>query len=66
MDCRTVWDKWSNCWDSTAGEHSMGGRGKKKNRANLSKYLIICSLNLSPNSARFNKNIYGKTCGDNT
>lgn len=27
IDCRTVWDKWTNCWDSTAGEHSMGGRG---------------------------------------
>ena len=29
VDCRTVWDKWSNCWDSTAGEHSMGGKGKE-------------------------------------
>ncbi|CAH1778068.1 unnamed protein product [Owenia fusiformis] len=27
MDCRTVWDKYSNCMNSEAGEHSMGGQG---------------------------------------
>lgn len=27
IECKTVWDKWSNCWDSSAGEHSVGGQG---------------------------------------
>ncbi|XP_013421269.1 uncharacterized protein LOC106181409 [Lingula anatina] len=27
MDCRTVWDKYVNCWDSTPGQPSHGGQG---------------------------------------
>ncbi|XP_023931670.1 uncharacterized protein LOC106173519 [Lingula anatina] len=27
MDCRIVWDKYSNCWDSTPGQPSHGGQG---------------------------------------
>jgi ABC-type amino acid transport substrate-binding protein len=27
LDCRTVWDKYENCWDSQAGEHASGGQG---------------------------------------
>ena len=40
VDCRTVWDKWTNCWDSSAGEHSMGGKGKRKDISSLKKYLL--------------------------
>ena len=28
IDCRMVWDKWPNCFYSTAGEHSAGGVGQ--------------------------------------
>ena len=28
ITCETVWDKWSNCWNSEAGSHSVGGEGK--------------------------------------
>lgn len=27
IDCRTVWDTYSNCWDSSVGQHSHGGKG---------------------------------------
>ncbi|XP_013381966.1 uncharacterized protein LOC106152780 [Lingula anatina] len=27
MDCRTVWDKYSNCWAVTAGQPAHGGMG---------------------------------------
>ncbi len=27
IDCRTVWDKFTNCWKSNPGEHSTGGKG---------------------------------------
>jgi len=27
MQCRTVWDKYTNCWNSNAGQHSYGGVG---------------------------------------
>ncbi|XP_013381969.1 uncharacterized protein LOC106152785 [Lingula anatina] len=27
LDCRTVWDKYINCWDSTPGQPSHGGQG---------------------------------------
>ncbi|XP_013381984.1 uncharacterized protein LOC106152797 [Lingula anatina] len=27
IDCRTVWDKYSNCWDTTIGQPSHGGQG---------------------------------------
>ncbi|XP_013390096.1 uncharacterized protein LOC106158589 [Lingula anatina] len=27
MDCRTIWDKHTNCWDSTPGQPSHGGQG---------------------------------------
>ncbi|XP_013382174.1 uncharacterized protein LOC106152970 [Lingula anatina] len=27
MDCRIVWDKYSNCYFSEPGQHSFGGRG---------------------------------------
>ncbi len=28
ITCETVWDKWSNCWNSEAGSHSVGGEGE--------------------------------------
>ncbi|XP_013381979.1 uncharacterized protein LOC106152795 [Lingula anatina] len=27
MDCRTIWDKHTNCWDTTPGQPSHGGQG---------------------------------------
>ena len=27
IDCRLIWDKWTNCFKSEAGQHSMGGQG---------------------------------------
>ena len=27
MDCRLIWDEYTNCWDSKAGQHGHGGQG---------------------------------------
>ena len=28
IDCRVVWDRYENCWDSQVGQHATGGQGK--------------------------------------
>ena len=28
IDCRLIWDKWTNCFKSEAGQHSVGGQGR--------------------------------------
>lgn len=27
IDCRMVWDRYDNCWDSQVGQHATGGQG---------------------------------------